>query len=118
MPVACMRAAPVVTSRCLPGGPPLTIFACTIPTGNPVVRGLVASPEDWPWSSYRSYAYRGGIGSDQRLDLVGGENSTERWLRTEERVKIRFGAPFLAFFARSGILRASTPWILILEPAK
>ena len=25
---------------------------------NPVVRGLVASPGDWRWSSYRSYAYR------------------------------------------------------------
>ena len=24
---------------------------------NPVVRGLVAGLEDWPWSSYRSYAY-------------------------------------------------------------
>jgi hypothetical protein len=24
----------------------------------PVVRGLVACPEDWRWSSYRSYAYR------------------------------------------------------------
>jgi putative transposase len=24
---------------------------------NPVVRGLVASPGDWRWSSYRSYAY-------------------------------------------------------------
>ena len=24
---------------------------------NPVVRELVASPEDWRWSSYRSYAY-------------------------------------------------------------
>ncbi|HZW94026.1 MAG TPA: transposase [Candidatus Eremiobacteraceae bacterium] len=24
---------------------------------NPVVRGLVASPEGWRWSSYRSYAY-------------------------------------------------------------
>jgi putative transposase len=23
---------------------------------NPVVRGLVARPEDWPWSSYRHYA--------------------------------------------------------------
>jgi putative transposase len=23
---------------------------------NPVVRGLVACPEDWRWSSYRSYA--------------------------------------------------------------
>jgi putative transposase len=25
---------------------------------NPVVRGLMSRPEDWPWSSYRSYAYR------------------------------------------------------------
>jgi putative transposase len=24
---------------------------------NPVARGLAASPEDWRWSSYRSYAY-------------------------------------------------------------
>ena len=24
---------------------------------NPVMRGLVARPEDWQWSSYRSYAY-------------------------------------------------------------
>jgi len=24
---------------------------------NPVARGLVADPADWPWSSYRSYAY-------------------------------------------------------------
>jgi putative transposase len=23
---------------------------------NPVVRGLVARPEDWPWSSFRHYA--------------------------------------------------------------
>ena len=25
---------------------------------NPVKRGLVAEPEDWEWSSYRSYAYQ------------------------------------------------------------
>ncbi|HXM61825.1 MAG TPA: transposase [Terriglobales bacterium] len=24
---------------------------------NPVVRGLVREPEEWPWSSYRSYAF-------------------------------------------------------------
>ena len=24
---------------------------------NPVVRGLVQGPEQWPWSSYRSYAF-------------------------------------------------------------
>ena len=25
---------------------------------NPVKRGLVAKPEQWPWSSFREYAYR------------------------------------------------------------
>jgi hypothetical protein len=25
---------------------------------NPVVRGLVLEPEQWQWSSYRSYAYQ------------------------------------------------------------
>jgi putative transposase len=24
---------------------------------NPVARGLVQEPEQWPWSSYRSYAF-------------------------------------------------------------
>ena len=24
---------------------------------NPVARGLVLEPEQWPWSSYRSYAF-------------------------------------------------------------
>ena len=30
---------------------------------NPVVRGLVAKPEDWPWSSYRYFLtnHRGRI---------------------------------------------------------
>ncbi len=36
---------------------------------------------------------RGGIGSDQRARSVGEESSTERWLRVEERIKIRFGCP-------------------------
>jgi hypothetical protein len=30
---------------------------------NPVKRGLVLEPEQWPWSSFRYYAYgeRGGV---------------------------------------------------------
>jgi len=28
---------------------------------NPVKRGLVAHPKDWPWSSYAFYAERGDI---------------------------------------------------------
>ena len=42
---------------------------------------------------------RGGIGSDKRLDLVGGENSAERWLRVGGS---RRKAPLLAKNARNG----------------
>jgi hypothetical protein len=33
---------------------------------NPVKRGLVDAPEDWPWSSYRTYAFeeRGPVKMD------------------------------------------------------
>src|SRR5258708_37839650 len=42
---------------------------------NPVVRGLVASPEDWRWSSYRSYAYgEAGDGWVEFFYLWGGKN--------------------------------------------
>jgi putative transposase len=47
---------------------------------NPVVRGLVACPEDWRWSSYRSYAC-GEAGLVRINNWTWGENSTERWLR-------------------------------------
>ncbi len=34
---------------------------------NPVVRGLVEEPEQWPWSSYRSHAFgeAGAVGINQ-----------------------------------------------------
>ncbi len=34
---------------------------------NPVARGLVQEAEQWPWSSYRSYAFGedGAVGIDQ-----------------------------------------------------
>jgi putative transposase len=38
-----------------PGSPASPLLACW--GGSRLVRGLVASPEDWRWSSYRSYAY-------------------------------------------------------------
>src|SRR5258708_16888039 len=42
---------------------------------NPVVRGLVASPEDWRWSSYRSYAYgEAGPVLGSYLGWLGGKN--------------------------------------------
>ncbi|MGA2727191.1 MAG: hypothetical protein ABSE96_05225 [Terracidiphilus sp.] len=33
---------------------------------NPIVRGLVSRPEDWPWSSYRHYA--AGIGGTVKIE--------------------------------------------------
>ena len=39
---------------------------------NPVVRGRVADPADWPWSSYRSYAY-GEAGPVRINDWTGWE---------------------------------------------
>jgi len=48
---------------------------------NPVVRGLVASLEDWRWEQLPLLCiWRGGIGSDQRLEVVGRQNSAKRWL--------------------------------------
>jgi putative transposase len=44
---------------------------------NPVVRGLVASPEDWRWSSYRSYAY-GEAGLVQINDWTWWEEKIRR----------------------------------------
>jgi putative transposase len=35
---------------------------------NPVVRGLVEKPEDWPWSSFRCYS----TGERGRVEIVGG----------------------------------------------
>ena len=63
---------------------------------NPVVRGLVASPEDWRWSSYRSYAY-GEAGLVRIND----------WTWWEEKIRRRVGrvsakAPLLAKDARNG----------------
>src|SRR5258708_22653135 len=46
---------------------------------NPVVRGLVASPEDWRSRSYRSYAYgEAGTGSVSGLALAGEYNQFGR----------------------------------------
>ena len=47
---------------------------------NPVVRGLVEKPEDWRWSSYRSYAY----GEDGLVRI----NDWKWW---EEKIRTRRG---------------------------
>jgi putative transposase len=47
---------------------------------NPVVRGLVAAPDDWPWSSYRSYAY-----GEQGLVRIND------WKWCEEKIRTRAG---------------------------
>ena len=56
---------------------------------NPVKRGLVASPEQWAWSSFRAYAY-GDRGSVR-------VNSQEWELKIKPRPRERFGETFAAF---------------------
>jgi putative transposase len=66
---------------------------------NPVVRGLVASLEDWRRSSYRSYAYEeAGLVRVNDWNWGGGENSAEHRLRSQNAPKSGLAAPFLAFF--------------------
>jgi putative transposase len=43
---------------------------------NPVKRGLVLEPEQWPWSSYRSYAY-----GERSLVLVNEQQKAELKVR-------------------------------------
>src|SRR5208337_4956778 len=47
---------------------------------NPVHRGLVARPEDWPWSSYRHYATGevGTVRSSHRSQPGNGDKSAKR----------------------------------------
>jgi putative transposase len=47
---------------------------------NPVVRGLVDEPDDWKWSSYRSYAY----GEDGLVWI-------DDWSWWEEKIRKRVG---------------------------
>ena len=43
---------------------------------NPVERGLVSRPEDWPWSSFRCFGGSGQISLDiDRVELPVGENT-------------------------------------------
>jgi putative transposase len=69
---------------------------------NPVVRGLVESPEDWRWSSSDTMntEKRDWFGSTTGL---GGRRKFGGALpEVQERTKSDLGAPFLASFARSG----------------
>jgi putative transposase len=43
---------------------------------NPVVRGLVAAPQDWPWSSFRHYAY-----AERGIVLVNEQQTAEMKVR-------------------------------------
>ena len=45
---------------------------------NPVKRGLVAKPEDWPWSSFRHYA----TGEEGTVEIESDWTSRRRELRT------------------------------------
>lgn len=58
---------------------------------NPVARGLVTRPEDWPWSSYRHYL----TGSRGRVEI-------ESWWTARARAEQQPAIPHLANPARCG----------------
>jgi hypothetical protein len=49
---------------------------------NPVNRGLVLAPEQWPWSSFRSYAYgeAGAVLINQWELVIMGRNGHAAWV--------------------------------------
>ena len=53
---------------------------------NPVERGLVAKPEDWPWSSFNHWA----TGEPGRVEIESHWTFTRR-----ERAATTLGAPFM-----------------------
>jgi putative transposase len=54
---------------------------------NPVVRGLVANPEDWAWSSFRHYAtgVEGRVEIESKWSAVRRANQLPEYLRYQEK---------------------------------
>jgi putative transposase len=52
---------------------------------NPVVRGLVAKPEDWPWSSFRHYA----TGVEGKVEIESHWSAMRRGNRLPEYLRYR-----------------------------
>ncbi len=70
---------------------------------NPVRRGLVEKPEDWPWSSFRHYA----TGEDCGVEI-------ESMWTARKRGPLRLGtAPHLREFRKCG----SVPWLVRKVPS-
>lgn len=70
---------------------------------NPVKRGLVESPEQWPWSSFRFYLYgEVGDGSNQRYRYIADASSPARGLRIFGSTVATVQIPGLAKTARPG----------------
>jgi putative transposase len=46
---------------------------------NPVTRGLVAAPENWRWSNYRSYAFKetGSVGVNEGWEVFPGTQEVQ-----------------------------------------
>ena len=52
---------------------------------NPVVRGLVPKPEDWPWSSFRHYA----TGSEGRVEIESEWTAIRRGHQLPEHLRYK-----------------------------
>lgn len=55
---------------------------------NPVVRGLVAKPEDWPWSSFRHYA----TGLEGTVEIESQWTAARRGNQLPQEVRVYSGA--------------------------
>jgi putative transposase len=51
---------------------------------NPVTRGLVQKPEDWPWSSYRHYT----TGSEGTIEIESNWTAQKRESKTKPPVEV------------------------------
>jgi len=62
---------------------------------NPVVRGLVAKPEDWAWSSFRHYAtgVKGTVEIESQWTAFGRGNQLPDGVHLQERKRSRFPTP-------------------------
>ena len=86
---------------------------------NPVVRGLVARPEDWVWSSFRHYATgeRLGLWRLSHPGLLGGVKAhSSRWSRDEWGTRVVGGG--VALWVSSPYYRPSVWRLLSIRRAR
>jgi putative transposase len=83
---------------------------------NPVERGLVASPEDWKWSSFRHYV-TGEDGGGDRIAVDGAEAGTTWSLPDRSSDRLRLETPAFAKDAKGRATRLASELCLARLPS-